>query len=678
MELIKEEKILFPLKGYYKNKDYQKAKMPAVKEWQKKTGLDNKAIEHFISKNHWLGLAIKNTTVVDLDTIVNKKTGEIVQKGHDVGELVIEALRQKDLNFHAIRTPNGYQLIFNHSEGIKNNTKQVTPLGVVTDYRVKDKGYIVYPTENTEGRYFVHEAGGPLSDVPDLLQPMKKYHSNIKFLPIYPIEDGTQNDTIQRWLSEVHNFKDSDQVRDIGHVMGDYLCSPPYDSPDMLNRTIDSVLNQSKRDVSEAPEFNVIDERTGEQRDFIFNEDGSIKKLLHNLRVMILSNEKANQIRFNEFTQEITYKGVGVTDSFLDDLRLEISTQFQMNFSKDDVMQMVGSIARDRPYHPIKQIIESKDWDGVPRAETLFIDYLGADDNAYTRAVARKWLIGAVARIYEPGIKMEMVPILQGKQGIGKSTLGDKLGGDFFLDTLKSLGTNKDDYQLLIGSWIIELGELSSFNDTKIETMKGFISARVDKLRLPYNKLVQPYHRTCVFIGTTNPGQYLRDTTGNRRFFPIPLKHKPTKNVFALDKHTVQQIWAESHINYIIGENLYLDKETEEIANNYREEATEENVLLMQVDDYLEMNVPGDWNTKTPIDKRIYFDRYKHDGSEEGNSRIDKTTIEELAYILKINPKDYASNAKIKQLGLHMDSKDDWKKKYVKIRGKSKMGFMRL
>src|SRR5699024_2503078 len=112
-----EEKILFPLKGYHNNDDYQTAKMPAVKEWQKKTGLDDRAIQNFIGKNHWLGMAIKNTTVVDLDTIINKDTGEIVQKGHDVGEMVIEALRQKDLNFHAIRTPNGYQLIFNHTDG---------------------------------------------------------------------------------------------------------------------------------------------------------------------------------------------------------------------------------------------------------------------------------------------------------------------------------------------------------------------------------------------------------------------------------------------------------------------------------------------------------------------------------------------------------------------------------
>lgn len=278
MELIKEEKILFLLKGYYNNNDYQKAKMPAVKEWQKKQiGLTEESSQKFISKGYWLGLAIKNTTVVDLDTIIDKNTGEIVQKGHDVGEMVIEALRQKELNFHAIRTPNGYQFIFNHTDGLKNNTKQVTPLGVVADYRVKDKGYIVYPTKNTDGRYFVNKADGQLSDVPDLLQPMKKYHSNIKFLPLYPIEDGTQNDTMFTWLSEVHNFKDSDQVRDIGHLMGDYFCSPSYDSPDMLNRTIESVLNQSKRDITEAT---AVDDEVEN-----YPDGKGLKKALHKRRL---------------------------------------------------------------------------------------------------------------------------------------------------------------------------------------------------------------------------------------------------------------------------------------------------------------------------------------------------------------------------------------------------------
>lgn len=426
--------------------------------------------------------------------------------------------------------------------------------------------------------------------------------------------------------------------------------------------------------------FNITIDDGEEQQPggFKYNQDGTIKKLLTNLRVMLQKHPKAGNLQFNEFTQEVTLKGEPITDSTLIELRLYVSDKFYMNFSKEDVLQMVDSIARERPYHPVKQMIESKEWDTVERIDRLFIDYLGADDNEYTRAVTKKWLAGAVARIYEPGIKFEMVPVLQGKQGVGKSTIADKLGGDYFLDTLQSLGNTKDDYQLLIGNWIIELAELSSMSDTKIETMKAFISAREDKIRLPYQRIAQNYKRTSVFIGTTNPGQYLRDTTGNRRFFPVPLNNKPTKNVFKLDSYTIQQVWAEAHINYIAGEQLYLDKEIDEVAEQYRDEAKEQNIVLNQIDEYFEMNVPKDWNTKTKWEKKSYFDTYREHGTEEGDNPIDKTNIEELLHIAGFNTKDYSANAKTKQISLYMDEKDDWQKKRVKMNGKTKWGYKRI
>src|SRR5699024_1519590 len=311
------------------------------------------------------------------------------------------------------------------------------------------------------------------------------------------------------------------------------------------------------------------------------------KKIFSNLKKMMLKNKKLKDVKFNEFTQEILVNDELITDSFLSDIRLDISDTYYMDFSKDDILQMLGIIADENRIHTIKDMIESREWDGTKRVETLFIDYLGADDNEYTRAVARKWLAGAVARIYQPGIKFEMVPIVQGKQGIGKSTLADKLGGEFFVDSLKSLGNNKDDYQMLIGAWIIELGELSSFNDTKIETMKGFISAREDKIRLPYDKITQRFPRTCVFIGTSNPKQYLKDMTGNRRFFPIPTPNQPSKDVFSLSDEEVQQIWAEAYQLYINKEQLFLNDEEERLANKYRDDATEEDFLIEQVKEYI-------------------------------------------------------------------------------------------
>ena len=427
-----------------------------------------------------------------------------------------------------------------------------------------------------------------------------------------------------------------------------------------------------------AQDFKISIKDEGQLGSFKHNEDGTIKKLLSNLRVMLQRHPKAKDLKFNEFSQEVTLKGVPVTDSFLIDLRLYVSDTFYMNFSKEDILQMVDNIARERPYHPVKQMIESKDWDGIERADRLFIDYLGADDNEYTRAVTRKWLAGAVARIYEPGIKFEMVPVLQGKQGVGKSTIADKLGGDYFLDTLQSLGNTKDDYQLLIGNWIIELAELSSMSDTKIEMMKAFISAREDKIRLPYQRIAQNYKRTSVFIGTTNPGQYLRDTTGNRRFFPIPLNNKPTQDIFKIDSHIIQQVWAESYMNYTKGEQLYLGKDIDIVADEYREEAKEQNMILQQIDDYLDMKVPRDWNTKTKWEKRSYFDWFEENGTTEGDHSIDKTNVKELLHIVGMKAKDYNTNAKTKQISMHMDSKEDWQKKRVKMNGQTKWGYKRV
>lgn len=255
---IKEETTLFPLRGYNNNDDYQTAKTPAVKAWQKHEGINEDDYNNYIDRGHWLGLALKNTTVVDLDRVVNKDTGEIVQDGHDTGKLVTATLRAMGYSFHAIHTPNGYQFIFNHTEGITNNTKNVTSISVIADYRVKDKGYIVYPTENTDGRYFVNKSDKPLSDVPDFLKPMKPYHKNIKFLLPLPVQEGQRNDLIFRWLCEVVNFQSDNQVRAVGGIIADYL-SDPMDSKDRaaIDKTIESALSRPKREIKKTYQINI-------------------------------------------------------------------------------------------------------------------------------------------------------------------------------------------------------------------------------------------------------------------------------------------------------------------------------------------------------------------------------------------------------------------------------------
>ena len=252
--LIKEERILFPLKGYNNNNDYQKAKTPVVKEWQKHDGVTEDEYERLIDNNHWLGLLIKNTTVVDIDHVVNKKTGEIVQHGHEVGKLIFELLKSKGYSFHAIKTPNGYQFIFKDTDGLKNNSKNLTPLGVITDYRVKDKGYIVYPTENIDDRYFVHKSDDELSEVPPFLKSMKAYTQHTKYVPSFPITEGSRNDNINRWLFEVKNFYEGQERRNmvtaVALTLAEYMCDVPYDNQSELQATIESVLSKENRNVN--------------------------------------------------------------------------------------------------------------------------------------------------------------------------------------------------------------------------------------------------------------------------------------------------------------------------------------------------------------------------------------------------------------------------------------------
>lgn len=413
----------------------------------------------------------------------------------------------------------------------------------------------------------------------------------------------------------------------------------------------------------------------------ILTDNGAVKQLLSNLENIILYEPIGKSLAFNEFTQEIFWKGEPLNDSHINEFRMLADRKYHVKFTKDDTLAVIEMVARKRnTFHPIKDMIHARPWDGVQRAETLFIDYFGVDDNSYTRAVARKWLSGAVARIYEPGLKFEMVPIIEGKQGLGKSTLFQKLGGDFFTDSLRSLGKTKDDYQLLIGTWIIELGELSSMNTTETDQIKSFVSAQSDKIRLPYARTTQNYKRTCVFAGTTNDSQYLNDLTGNRRFLPMPVKGKPKEDVFQLTEDTVQQIWAESYLVYKKGEKLFLDDILDNaIADEYREEATEKGLFFTEIEEFLDMPVPTCWDNMQLYDKRSYYSRYKLDGITAKDSRkMDKISSKEIARVVfRAEGNEKGSRSLMKKITLFMDNMNGWTKKPIWMNKKTVKGYAR-
>lgn len=235
-------------------------------------------------------------------------------------------------------------------------------------------------------------------------------------------------------------------------------------------------------------------------------------------------------------------------------------------------------------------------WDGVPRLDRLFIDYLGAEDSAYTRAVARKSLCAAVARAMQPGIKYDTMPILAGPQGIGKSTLLRYLGADWFNDSLSTF-EGKEACEMIQGSWIIELQELNGLNRSEENAVKQFLSKSDDIYREPYGRRTGRYPRRCVFFGTTNDDEFLRDKTGARRFLPIDcMAQRPAKSVFSDLPGEAPQIWAEALLAWRMGEALYLESaELTTMAREAQEQHAVHSAKEGIIREFLEKEIPDNW-----------------------------------------------------------------------------------
>lgn len=259
-------------------------------------------------------------------------------------------------------------------------------------------------------------------------------------------------------------------------------------------------------------------------------------------------------------------------------------------------------------FNDVKDYLKSLQgkWDGVPRLDTLFIDYLGAKDTAYNRAVTRKAFTAAVARAMLPGCKYDNMVILTGPQGIGKSTLLDKMSRGWFNDSIRTF-EGKEASELLQGVWLIEVAELDAFRRTDIARIKQFLSLRVDRYRAAYGRNVKELPRCCVFFGTCNEAEFLQDTTGNRRFWPIDTgEQRNTKSVWRDLDNDINQLWAEAVVRWQAAEPLFLTGAIEEDAKAKQEEHREASSREGIVREFLEREVPEEWS-KWPLDKRRMY-----------------------------------------------------------------------
>lgn len=348
------------------------------------------------------------------------------------------------------------------------------------------------------------------------------------------------------------------------------------------------------------------------------DKNGGISESLTNFVTILRYDQRLHEIAYNEHSCGISIRDAellpweqlkpGWSDADLASLTAYLDRVYHI-FSPSKLKNALLTITAERSFHPIKEYLEGLPaWDGKKRLETLLIDYLGAEDSSYVRAVTRKTLVAAVARVYEPGIKFDTVLVLSGPQGIGKSMFFAKLGGVWFSDSLTiSDMRDKTGAEKLQGFWIMEIGEMNGIKKVEVETVKSFASRQDDKFRVAYGTVVESHPRQCVICGTSNSQHFLRDVTGNRRFWPVQVTGECEKHPWNMDKALLEQIWAEALTLYNAGEELILKGTDAEMAAEKQQEALENDDREGLVREYLDKLLPADWAKLSLSEKRMYL-----------------------------------------------------------------------
>ena len=347
------------------------------------------------------------------------------------------------------------------------------------------------------------------------------------------------------------------------------------------------------------------------------DKSGHVKNTLHNLTIILENDPNLKGVVFNqlldgmEIKGEVPWKHPSKFWRDADDAQLISYVDAHYGtFSARNYDIAVTKVADDRAYHPIREFIESlPEWDKIPRVDTLLVDYLGAADTAYVRAVTRKTLCAAISRVLRPGCKFDSMLVLNGPQGVGKSTLIAKLAGEWFSDSL-NLGDTKDKTaaEKLQGYWILEIGELAGLKKAEVETLRSFLSRQNDIYRAAFGKRATPHLRQCVFFGTTNAESgYLRDTTGNRRFWPVKTPGSGKKQSWNLAHEEILQIWAEALVYVRQGEKLYLSPEMDALAKDEQREAMESDEREGLVREYLDTLLPERWAEMDLFERRNFL-----------------------------------------------------------------------
>lgn len=396
-------------------------------------------------------------------------------------------------------------------------------------------------------------------------------------------------------------------------------------------------LGKEREQLAQA-EFNSVEDENW-QTMLELDKQGKVKDTMANIAAIVSHDENLKSIVYNEFKGCIDVIGPlpwkqvkpGFNDSDVANAKLYFERVYGIWSPTKFKDALLAVVAAERIYHPIKNYFAGLTWDGVPRLDSLLIDYCGAEDNPYTRAVTRKTLCAAVARVYEPGRKFDSILVLSGPQGIGKSTFFARLGGAWYSDSLAiSDMKDKTAAEKLQGYWILELGELAGIKKVDVETVKSFVTRVDDKYRQAYGMVVESHPRSCIIVGTTNSESgFLRDITGNRRFWPVQVSEHGLHHPWDLEE--IDQVWAEAIQAYKDGESLFLSGEVAQMAYAKQQEAMESDDREGLVQDYLDRLLPENWDNMDLYQRRTFLGGSEfEDTPTEGTVRRERVCIMEI------------------------------------------------
>lgn len=403
-------------------------------------------------------------------------------------------------------------------------------------------------------------------------------------------------------------------------------CNPPWDAEEMAAKVQNAYVYGTRNPAGVRSIHNTFPDSQKKNKneelktvDITYHAPkGILKRNMHNLKMFFEyptvytpeGEEKkkernippiGNYLRFDQFSHRILWSQPApwfkTSNEWSDEDAIEfksiLSSELSMDFGVPTIHEVAVVCASNRAFHPVREYLESCVWDGIPRLDTWLSRYCGALESEYTRFVGRKVLVAAVARVFRPGCKFDHVMVTEGRQGLGKSYMWEVLASPWFTDAPLNI-QDKSAVEILHGKWVVELAEMDALTKYESHTIKGFLTRCEDRCRMAYDRKAKNFPRQNIFVGSINPEEtgWLKDRTGNRRYWPVAVNNIDLKGL-KIDR---DQLWAEALIAFERGEILYVDSDRmqklmqEEISTRMQEDPwfnIIENYLHDHATDYL-------------------------------------------------------------------------------------------